>query len=147
MSTLKSRGFSLIELMIAVAIVAILAAIAYPSYQEHVRKSRRADCAGALTGLANAMERHFTINTSYLAAAAGGANTGAPAIYSTQCPVDGSNATYNLRITAATQNTFTIQAQPIASGPQAGDKCGSLTLNQLGQKGQTGAGMTVADCW
>ncbi|MCP4091353.1 MAG: prepilin-type N-terminal cleavage/methylation domain-containing protein, partial [Gammaproteobacteria bacterium] len=56
----KSRGFTLIELMIVVAIVGILAAIAYPSYQEQVRKSRRADANGALLGLANAMQRHAT---------------------------------------------------------------------------------------
>ncbi|MFI3186333.1 MAG: prepilin-type N-terminal cleavage/methylation domain-containing protein, partial [Methylococcaceae bacterium] len=56
----SQAGFTLIELMVTVAIVGILAAIAYPSYQDSVRKSRRADASGALLGLANAMERHFT---------------------------------------------------------------------------------------
>ncbi len=64
-------GFTLIELMIVVAIIGILAAIAYPSYQEQVQKSRRADCQGALTGLASAMERFFTVNTTYAGAAVG----------------------------------------------------------------------------
>ena len=57
---LNTKGFTLIELMIAVAIVGILAGIAYPSYQDSVRKSRRADAQGALLGFANAMERYFT---------------------------------------------------------------------------------------
>ena len=63
---LNTKGFTLVELMIAVAIVGILASIAYPSYQDSVRKSRRADAKGALLGFANAMERHFTENNSYL---------------------------------------------------------------------------------
>ena len=73
---LNTKGFTLIELMIAVAIVGILAGIAYPSYQDSVRKSRRADAKGALLGFANAMERYFTENNSYLGAGAGGGNTG-----------------------------------------------------------------------
>jgi len=54
----KQTAFTLIELMVTVAIVGILASIAYPSYQDSVRKSRRADVKGVVLGLANAMERH-----------------------------------------------------------------------------------------
>ena len=61
----KLRGFSLLELMIVVAIVGIIAAFAYPSYLEQVRKTRRADCSGALAGMGNAMERFFTVNSTY----------------------------------------------------------------------------------
>ena len=57
-------GFTLIELMVTVAIVGILAGIAYPSYQDSVRKSRRSDVEGVLLGLANAMERNFTTATA-----------------------------------------------------------------------------------
>jgi type IV pilus assembly protein PilE len=143
----KQRGFSLMELMVVVAIVGILAAIAYPSYQEQVRKSRRADCSGALAGLGNAMERFFTVNSTYLGAAAGGANTGAPAIFAVACPTDGGQPTYNLTIQAATGSTYALQAAPI--GPQAADKCGTLTLTNTGLKGVTGqaAGTTWQDCW
>ena len=125
----KARGITLIELMIAVAIVAIIAAVAYPSYLEQVRKTRRSDCSGALASLGSAMERHFTVNSTYLGAAAGGANTGAPAIFATSCPVDGGVATYNLTIQAATATTYTLQAAP--TGPQSGDKCGNFTLTNL----------------
>ncbi len=145
-----TKGFTLIELMIVVAIVGILAAIAYPSYQEQVRSSRRAECGGALMGLANAMERHFTTNNSYLGAGTpAGGDTGAPTIYNAQCPVDGGTPTYNLTIDAVTQTTYTLFATPVAGGPQAGDKCGTFTLTSIGVRSLTGqnSGITPNDCW
>jgi len=143
----RQTGVSLLELLVVVAIIGIIAAIAYPSYQESVRKSRRAECAGALAGLGNAMERFFTVNSTYLGAAAGGANTGAPAIFAVSCPTDGGAPTYNITISAATGSTYALQAAP--AGPQAGDKCGNLTLSNTGLKGITGqsAGITWDDCW
>ena len=140
---LNPKGFTLIELMIAVAIVGILAGIAYPGYQDSVRKSRRVDAEGALLGFANAMERYFTVhNSSYLGAGADGGNTGAPTIYSTTSPVDGGTAYYDLAINAADANTYTLTATPRAT-----DKCGTLTLTQAGVKNFTGTGVTAADCW
>lgn len=143
----KQKGFSLIELMIAVAIVAIIAAVAYPSYLEQLRKTRRADCSGALVSLSSAMERYQTMNNTYLGAAAGGSNTGAPAVFPTTCPVDGGTATYNLTIAAATASTYRVEAAP--TGVQSGDKCGTLTLTGTGLKDVTGAasGITWQDCW
>lgn len=143
----KQHGFNLIELMIVVAIVGIIAAVAYPSYLEQIRQSRRADCSGALTSLGSSMERFFTVNNTYLGAATGGANTGAPAIFSATCPVDGGAATYNLTIQAATGSTYTVQAAPV--GQQANDECGTLTLTNTGLKGVTGAdaGVTWQQCW
>lgn len=129
----KENGFTLIELMIVVAIIGILAGIAYPSYQDSVRKSRRSDATGALLGLANAMERHFTETNSYLGAAGTSgtpADTGAPRIYSTQSPIDGGTKYYDLTINAATASTYTLQATPI--GGQASD--GILQVTQTGQR-------------
>jgi type IV pilus assembly protein PilE len=147
----QSKGFTLIELMIVVAIVGILAAIAYPSYQENVRSSRRGDCAGALAGMANAMERFYTINNTYIGAAVGGGANGAPdpAVlgYPATCPVDGGTATYNLTI-AATASTYTVSAAP--TGTQTGDRCGTLTLTNTGKKGvgaDAHAGVAWQDCW
>ena len=143
----QSRGFSLIELVIVVAIIGMIAAFAYPSYREQVAKSRRGDCSGALVGLAQAMERHYTLNSSYLGAAGGGANTGAPAVFPASCPVDGGTPTYTLSIAAATASTFTVQAVP--TGPQSGDRCGTFTLTSTGVKNVTSAasGVTWEECW
>jgi type IV pilus assembly protein PilE len=143
-----SRGFTLIELMIVVAIVGILAMIAYPSYTEQVRKSRCADATSALLGLANALQRHQTDNGTYLGAGTGGADSGAPGIYATQSPVDGGTAYYDLTIdNTTTQTTFDIRATPTNAGGQNLYKCGTLTLTNTGAKGVTGGTATVDECW
>jgi type IV pilus assembly protein PilE len=158
MKQAQQKGFTLIELMIAVAIIGILAAIAYPNYTEGVRKSRRADAKGALLGLSNAMERRFTETNSYVGAAgttATPADTGTPRIYPAQSPVDGGTKYYNLTINAADAVSYTLYAAPIttaASGvstAQANDKCGTLTLSNTGVKGVVSAatGVTWTDCW
>ncbi len=143
----RQQGFSLVELMVVVAIVGMLAALAYPSYRDQVRSTKRADCAGAMTGLANAMERHYSITGSYLGAANGGNNTGAPAIYARRCPIDGNTPTYNLRIQAATESTYRLRAIPL--GAQAEDKCGRLNLRNTGAKSISSAqsGVNWKDCW
>jgi len=143
----RQRGFTLIELMITVAIVGILAGIAYPSYLQSVQKSRRADCEGALLGLAGVMERFFTTNNTYVGvgtAGDGGNTSGAPAnaFYPSTCPIDGGTPSYNLTIQSATTTTYTLQATPING--QASDTCGTLTLTQANVKGSSG---TVATCW
>lgn len=146
----KQRGFNLIELMIVVAIVGIITALAYPSYVEQTRKTRRADCSGALASLGGAMERFFTINNTYEGAGEGTPPT-APTIFPAVCPIDAANgggtATYTLTIEAANASTYTVQAAPV--GQQANDKCGTLTLTNTGRKGVIGeaAGMTADKCW
>lgn len=147
----KQHAFTLVELMVTVAIVGILAAIAIPSYQGSIMKSRRADAEGALAGLANAMERHFTQANTYCDAggadganscgAAGTNDSGSPSIYPAQSPASGT-AAYNLTITV-TATTYTLSATP--TGAQANDKCGTLTLTHSGVKGVSLA--TVAECW
>lgn len=143
----KQRGFSLMELMIVVAIAGIIGAVAYPSYMEQVRKTRRADCSGALVSLGSSLERFYSVNSTYLGAAAAGANTGAPAVYATSCPVDGGTPNYNLTIQAATASTYALRAVPV--GDQTKDKCGTLTFSNTGLKGVTGAtaGFTWQKCW
>jgi type IV pilus assembly protein PilE len=147
-------GFTLVELMIVVAIIGILASIAVPSYQESVRKSRRADAKGALMGLANAMERHFTETNSYCdAGGAGGGDscglagsdfgTPAAAVYT---PSSETDSYYNFTINAdISPSSYTLSATP--DGAQADDKCGTLTLTNTGQKDVVGAELSKADCW
>jgi type IV pilus assembly protein PilE len=144
MKQLQQNGFTLIELMVTVAIVGILAGIAYPSYQDSVMKSRRADAKGALLGLANAMERHFTARNTYLGAGTIDGDTGSPTIFSATSPVDGGTPYYNLTINAATASAYTLHAAP--TGAQANDKCGTLSLTQTGARGISTA-LAVADCW
>lgn len=117
-------GFTLIELMITVAVVAILAAIAYPSYQEQIRKSRRAQAKADLVEYAQMAERWHTVNNSY-------ATFALPVDQSPREP--GATAHYALAITAQDATTFSIQATP--QGRQEVDRCGTLTLNQAGVKG------------
>lgn len=124
----RSAGITLIELMIVVAIVGILAFVAYPSYQEHVERTRRSDAQGALMGLASAMERHFTTNNSYAGAADGGGDTGDPANYPDEAPLDGSQKYYDLDIQAADATSYTVRATP--KNAQAGD--GFLELTSTG---------------
>lgn len=130
----RMQGFTLIEILIAIVIVGILAAIALPSYNNQVTRSRRSDCMGVLLGLAQAMEKYNAVQFTYLGAADEGADTGAPAstLYPDTCPIDGNATFYNLTIAAATATTFTVQATPVAGSPQAGD--GILQVNSLGQR-------------
>lgn len=121
----KERGFTLIEMMIVVAIISILATIAVPSYQKSITKGRRNDAQWALTAFASAMERHFTANNTYEGAAAGGGNTGTPAIFATETPLNGADKFYDLTIQAASATAYTLRATP--KNAQAGDGLMELT--------------------
>nr|WP_288256249.1 type IV pilin protein [uncultured Pseudomonas sp.] len=143
----KTSGFTLIEVMIVVAIVGILAAVAYPSYQEHVRKTKRADAQAALMELSQFMERFYTANGRYLTSA-----NAAPALPFDAAPKDGGSKSYDLAFAESedpdapnpSANSYILEAVP--TGSMADDKCGTLTLSNTGAKGQA-AGATLADCW
>lgn len=133
-----AAGITLIELMVVVSIVAMLAAIAYPAYESQMRKSRRTDAAGALTSLANAMERFHVANGTYIGAGSAGGDraTGAPTIFPAQAPLDGERKYYNLRIASATRTDYVLAAIPIAGGPQVPD--GELRLDSTGERTRDG---------
>lgn len=127
-------GFTLIELMIVVAVVAILAAIAVPSYQEQVRKSRRAQAKADMVEYAQMAERYFTVNNSYAGFALPVAQSPREA---------GATARYGLAINTA-PTTFTITAT--AQGAQAEDRCGDLTVTNTGSKTSSGTA-DLSECW
>ena len=135
----KSCGITLIELMIVVAIVAIITSIAYPSYQEQMRKTRRADAQAALMDAAARMERFYTQFGRY---------TGT--IASANINATSSENFYQISIAtiAAPFQTFTLRATPAAGSTQANDRCGNLTINQAQQKGaENGNGLGEEECW
>ncbi len=126
------RGFTLIELMVVVAVVAILAAIAYPSYQDQVRKSRRGQAKADLVEYAQLAERFHTVNNTYVGFTA-----------PTQSPRQGT-AFYGIAVSGLTQSAFNLVATPVAGGPQATDRCGTLRINQAGVKSHSAG--TVDEC-
>ena len=146
----QPRGFTLIELVIAMAVIGILAAIAFPSYTNYMLQVRRSDCAGTLIQLASVMERDFSRNGNQYR----NVLLTVPPLFPNSCPIDGGGGPhYILTIPPATltPSTYTLVATPGnggaagPAGPQANDPCGVLTLTNLLQKGQ--AVGTVADCW
>lgn len=130
------RGLTLIELMIVVAVVGILAAVAYPSYRGVMAKSRRSDARAALLDLAQRMERQYTERSTYAAATLGG--TG---IYPSTSP----QGYYTMSITAQTATAFTIKATP--TGSQSGDACGTFQYDQAGVKAVSGGSLGATSCW
>ncbi len=137
----SARGFTLIELMITVAIVAILAAIAYPSYDESVRRGRRADTQAIVLMSAQFMERYFTTNATYVGAALPASLTTSP---------ESASATgkfYDVGLSNLTATTYTVTATRSAGRPMASDKCGDFIVNQTGAKSLANYTAAVDECW
>ncbi|WP_423779817.1 type IV pilin protein [Delftia acidovorans] len=136
----RDRGFTLIELMIVVAVVAILGAIAVPSYNEYIRRAHRADARAGLLQAQQWLERAAT----------------AMGVYPTALPAEltwssDRGKRYTLGFAAGNTNAaYTLVAT--RRGSQAGDRCGDFTLTHTGTRGLQGDGITVAaplvmECW
>ena len=142
----SNRGFTLIELMIAVAVVSILASIAVASYSSQVQKSRRTDARSALLDLAGREEKLFSVANAYSSSLSDlGYPAGPSAIVGSgyyQVSVVSPDATQPAGVAS-----YSITAVPVPGGMQASDTtCTSLSVNQLGVQSSTGTG-TVATCW
>lgn len=131
------RGVTLLELMIVVVVVGILAAIAYPSYRDQVRKSKRADGKAMLMEVAQGLERCYTRFGRYNNAGCTAANN---------LPDLSSEGHYQISATAISATAFTLDATP--QGTQADDvECGVLRLTSTGVQGSQGADADANGCW
>lgn len=131
---MKRNGFTLIELMITVAIIGILAAIAYPSYQQYVISSARAEAMTALLDAASKQEQFYSDNRQYTTSMANlGVNTATESgLYTLSATVNG--------------QSFVITATPASGVALQDGECTTLTINEVGVKGATGSG-GVNTCW
>lgn len=136
----KGGGFTLLEVIVVVAIVAILSSIALPNYNEHVRRSERVAARAVLLEAANWMERHFSMHHTYL-----GSDDRIPELPEdlNRSPKSGA-ARYAIRLTAGkTQAT----AYELSAAPGRPDKCGTFTLDHTGARGLIGNTAPLAECW
>lgn len=139
----STRGFTLIEMMIVVAVVAILTSVALPSYQEYLRRAARSEAKAGLLQAAQWMERAATVSGVYPNVTDNGANFFPDGLRK----VESNRYTISLPAATSTNRAFVLNATPQNS--QANDKCGTFTLAQNGERGNTNltSGMTTAECW
>jgi type IV pilus assembly protein PilE len=146
---MTQRGFTLVELMVVLAIVMTLAAIAMPSYTENIKQSKRAEAKAQLLEAAQYMQRFYAANNSYNYKLDG---TTATSIDDVRGAISNSGEmayTVKFADNSPTATGFKLVAEPTANGLMVGDKCGSFTLDQSGFKSLSGqnTGLDPKDCW
>lgn len=128
----SNRGFTLIEIMIVIAIIGIVITIGYPSLTEYVKKGRRTEVAGLLSEQAQILERFYSKNN----------------VYTNATGLSSGNDFYTITPTL-TDQTFLLTATRKAGSTMASDKCGDFTLTNTGVRSVVNAtsGLTTKDCW
>ena len=129
----KSAGFTLIELMIVVAIVSILLAVAIPAYNDQMRKSRRAEAKQVLSDVMLRQEK-FRSNNALYGDVVGPPNGIGPL---------GTSSYYNFALTSVTATGYVVTATP--KNAQVGDSCGALTLRMI--SGNVNKLPNTGNCW
>ncbi len=129
----KTHGFNFIEMLITLIIIAILSAIAVPSYSSHITHANRIAAEVSLSKLATRLEQYNTKNNTYQNATLANLNIISP-------------KNYQLEIVSATDTNFMIAAHPLNAQQKNDSQCATLTLDSQNEKGSTGSG-TIEDCW
>lgn len=132
----KGSGFTLIELVIVVLIVAILAAVAIPSYRRYIVRSHRVDAQAALLDLAARQERFYYSNNAYAG--------DLPALNGSSGMA---GSLYKVEIASASSTAYVVKATPLGAQATGDAACTSLTLNNLGSRGSTGTTANDPSCW
>ena len=142
----SERGFTLMEVLVTVAIVGILAAIAIPSYTSYIQRSNRSDARTQLLQAAAFLQTCFSQNNDYRCAPAGPSTMTPPF---DQAPMSPAAAKYNITINSGggvNSTNFELRAAP--TGTMAGDECGTFTLTSAGVRDIIAtSGRTANDCW
>jgi len=139
----KGKGFTLLELMIVVAVIGTLAAISIPSYMSHMVKVRRGSAAACLMEQAQFAERFYTTNMTYSGLDSAGSGI-SPTRFSCIQDLQNNNGFYTFRVVESTDKTFTLTARP--EDKQKDPKCGALTIKHTGAKEVTGTD-SVSHCF
>lgn len=132
----RQRGFTLIEMMIVVAIVAILASVAIPNYSEYVQRSNRGEAVATMLEASNWLQRGYTINNTYVGATTATLQTAGLGT----SPKTGT-AKYNLALSNVSATSYTLTATAVNT-----DKCANFTLDETGKRSVSGSA-PLADCW
>lgn len=134
----RQTGYSLMELLVTVALVTVVTSIALPSYRNHVTRSHRGDAMTALLKIANAQEKFYLQNNTYTTSL-------------NDLDIAGTdNGYYSLSIPNADVNVFSATATPAAGGPQADDdQCAQFAIDSTGTRSATnsGGGDSTQACW
>ncbi len=137
------RGFTLIELMVAVAVVSVLVAIALPSFFEQLARARRTDVQAALLEDAGYMQHYYASHNAYT-------DTPAPQLPFTRTPRTGA-ASYAISVSVPANDPTSFVLTAVRAGAMSSDPCGDFTYDNLGQRdlvaGSFAAGRSAVRCW